>query len=50
MAKKIAGKRKSSRQFNDLPSMNTEYTDFNSGAERRTRLSSGGSRAQEREV
>lgn len=42
MAKKqMSRKGKSSRQFKDLPSMNTEYTDFNSGSERRTRLAGG---------
>lgn len=49
--KQTTRKSKSRSQFNDLPSMNTEYTDFNSGAERRTRNASGSrQRAGEREV
>lgn len=44
MAKKSTAKktRSASRsKYSDLPSMDTEYTDFNSGSNRRTRLASG---------
>ena len=44
MAKKSTAKKSrstSKEKYNDLPSMNSEYTDFNSGSNRRTRLASG---------
>lgn len=48
MAKKSMTKktRSASRsKYSDLPSMNTEYSDFNSGSNRKTRLASGRSQS-----
>lgn len=48
MAKKSIAKktRSTSRsQYNDLPSKDTEYSDFNSGSNRKTRLASGRSQS-----
>lgn len=49
MAKKPMTKKtrstSSRSKYSDLPSMDTEYTDFNSGSNRKTRLASGRSQS-----